>query len=56
MVQHQKPAFPDDAAVAIAYVRWQTLQDVYEPLIGLCSGTIFPELNKPFSGRRGRHG
>ena len=56
-MQHEaKAPFPCDAALAVAYVRWQELQEVYEPIIGLCNGTIFPELNKPFYGRRARCG
>lgn len=50
-------AFPCDTAHAIAYVQWQNLEDVYEPEKALyCHGTLFPELNKPFYGRRGRCG
>jgi len=48
--------FPQDAALAIAYIRWQQLQDVYEPEVALCHGTLFPELNKPFYGRRACRG
>lgn len=49
--------FPHDAAYAIAYVRWQNLDEVYDPEKGFyCHGTIFPELNLPFYGRRARRG
>ena len=51
-----KQAFPCDAALAIAYVLRQELQEVYEPVVGLRNGTIFPELNKPFYGRRACRG
>lgn len=34
--------------VAMAYVPWQNLHTVYEPEGGLCRGTIFPELDKPW--------
>ncbi len=51
-----KEPFPQDTALAIAYVKWQTLGDAYEPEMGLCNGTIFPCLHKPFYGRRGRCG
>lgn len=38
---------------AMAYVPWQRLTNIYEDLDeALLSGTLFPELNKPFSGRR----
>ena len=39
--------------VAMAYVPWQHLTSIYEDLEeGYCNGTIFPELTKPFTGRR----
>ncbi len=39
-------------AVAMGYVPWQFLHTLYEPDKALQVGTIFPELNKPFEGRR----
>ena len=40
-------------AIAMAYVPWQHLTKIYENLEeAYCVGTIFPELNKPFLGRR----
>lgn len=39
--------------IAMAYVPWQHFEHVYEPDRALAIGTIFPELNKPFYGRRG---
>lgn len=39
-------------ALAIGYVPWQNLHTLYEPDKALQVGTIFPELNKPFEGRR----
>lgn len=56
MNEKSKPEFPCDPALAIAYVRWQELCDVYEPEKALNRGTIFPELDKPFYGRRARYG
>lgn len=41
-------------AVAMGYVPWQYLTTLYEPDKALKVGTIFPELNKPFEGRRMR--
>ncbi|MCM1100537.1 MAG: spore coat associated protein CotJA [Clostridium sp.] len=39
--------------VAMAYVPWQRFDNMYEDLEkAYCIGTIFPELNKPFTGRR----
>ena len=40
-------------ALAIAYVPWQYWDQTYELEKALQWGTIFPELNKPFSGKRG---
>ena len=53
--KHMEP-MPCEPALAIAYVRWQELADVYEPMAALKNGTLFPELNKPFYGRRARCG
>ncbi len=39
--------------LAMAYVPWQNFECTYEPMQGLHAGTIFPELDKPFYGRRG---
>ena len=40
-------------AVAMAYVPWQRFDRIYDDLEkALKVGTIFPELNKPFTGRR----
>ncbi|MDE5867198.1 MAG: spore coat associated protein CotJA, partial [Lachnospiraceae bacterium] len=39
--------------IALAYVPWQRLNNIYEDLDeAFENGTIFPELNQPFSGRR----
>ena len=43
----------DNLSLAMAYVPWQKWQSVYEPEKAINIGTIFPELNKPFTGRRG---
>ena len=39
--------------LAMAYVPWQNFGCTYEAMEGLQTGTIFPELDKPFYGRRG---
>ena len=39
--------------IAMGYVPWQNFGCTYEPMEGLHAGTIFPELEKPFYGRRG---
>lgn len=39
--------------IAMAYVPWQNLTTIYDNLEkALYVGTIFPELDKPFTGRR----
>lgn len=39
--------------IGMAYVPWQYLFKIYENLDeAFNNGTIFPELNKPFTGRR----
>lgn len=40
--------FPEDTALAMAYIPYQNAKKIYSPEEGLCSGTIFPELDKPF--------
>ncbi len=39
--------------LAMAYIPWQHWGKTYELPQALKAGTIFPELNKPFSGKRG---
>ena len=43
----------DNEALAMAYVPWQKFHETYEPAKALKVGTIFPELDKPFLGRKG---
>lgn len=50
------PDSPDSClmgkSLAMAYVPWQKWKDIYDFDKGLCTGTIFHELNKPFEGGR----
>ena len=39
--------------LAMGYVPWQNFGCTYQPMEGFHAGTIFPELDKPFYGRRG---
>ena len=39
--------------IAMAYVPWQRFGQTYDLSKALCVGTIFPELDKPFRGKRG---
>ena len=42
-----------DFPIAMAYVPWQRFDKICDDLEkGFQNGTIFPELNKPFTGRR----
>lgn len=43
----------DMMPVAMAYVPWQHFDRTFEPQKALKVGTIFPELEKPFTGRSG---
>ncbi|MCI5596485.1 MAG: spore coat associated protein CotJA [Lachnospiraceae bacterium] len=38
--------------LAMACVPWQRWREIYQPDEGLSCGTIFKELNLPFTGRR----
>ncbi|MEG0754618.1 MAG: spore coat associated protein CotJA, partial [Angelakisella sp.] len=42
----------DNKSVAMAYVPWQRWDEVYPLEKALECGTLFPELFKPFMGRR----
>lgn len=43
----------DNLSLAMAYVPWQEFAQLYDnPEEGYREGTMFPELNKPFMGRR----
>ena len=44
---------PDDLSLAIAYVPFQQNCDAVSSEEGFHRGTIFPELYKPFTGKRG---
>lgn len=40
----------EDMPLAMAYVPWQTWQNIYDAEKGFCSGTIFQDLDLPFRG------
>ena len=40
-------------SLAMVYAPCQSFDALYSPEEGLCFGTIFAELNKPFWGKRG---
>mgnify|MGYP002474151073 CR=1 FL=1 len=39
---------PENPVIAMAYIPFQNAKKIYNLEQGLCSGTIFPELDKPF--------
>lgn len=43
----------EDLPLAMAYVPWQTWRNVCDAEQGLSCGTIFQELNMPFTGKGG---
>ena len=48
-----RAALPEDPALAMAYIPYQSWGEVYEPERALDAGTLFPDLDKPFYGRQG---
>lgn len=46
--------FSSDIPLAMSYVKWQEWQDIYEPCKALERGTLYQELDKPFTGKGGR--
>lgn len=46
--QYEIPVMGPEFKLADAYVPYQMLQKVYEPMRGLMKGTIFPELYRPY--------
>ena len=48
------PMMPKETqyTLAMAYVPVQTFDSIFPPMEGLCKGTIFPELVKPFTGHK----
>ncbi len=46
--------FPPGTPLAMAYVPLQKLENVYHPANALMSGTLYPELDKPWSPETGR--
>lgn len=44
---------PENPVVAMAYIPFQNFGELYEPAQGIENGTMFPVLNKPFTGTCG---
>ncbi len=52
MFNHVLPPLPADATVTMAYIPFQQQPVTYEEeKHALFEGTLFPELNKPFTGK-----
>ena len=52
-VDNVKRDYMEHMSLAMAYVPWQRFGQTYDLSKALCVGTIFPELDKPFCGKRG---
>ncbi|MDE6313189.1 MAG: spore coat associated protein CotJA [Lachnospiraceae bacterium] len=52
MPYQKREGFPDHFPVGMTYVPWQTWNQIYDFDKALQQGTLFPELDKPFIGRR----
>lgn len=48
-----RSAFPVNTPLAMAYVPFQKFGNVFEPEVAFRTGTLFPELDKPFLGSGG---
>ncbi len=53
MMPERMSPLPENPVVAMAYIPYQNMNKVYDDEQGLDTGTMFPELNKPFLGRGG---
>lgn len=42
--------FPENVSLAMAYVPYQNWENIYDVENGFSAGTIFADLDKPFSG------
>ena len=42
----------DHMGPTMGYIPWQRWEEIYDMEKGLCQGTIFPNLDKPFKGGR----
>ena len=49
----QRPCAKENLALAMAYVPMQCLKNAYCLEEALMAGTLFPELDKPFTGVKG---
>lgn len=47
-----KDKYLENAPLAMGYVPWQNFNETFDLKKALSVGTVFPELCKPFCGRR----
>ena len=52
---HQPPTVDRVKQLAQAYVKPQPFDGVFSPDVGVCKGTIFPNLSQPYAGWQKRH-
>ena len=50
--QNPQEGAPGGRSLAMVYSPYQSFEDLYTPKEGLCNGTIFQLLDKPFYGDR----
>lgn len=43
------PVMPEEFELATAYVPYQVMYKIYEPMKALMKGTIYPELYRPYT-------
>lgn len=56
MLQYDNDSLKDKFPVGMAYVPWQKIDKIYESLAqAMQEGTLFPELNKPYTYRKECH-
>lgn len=53
--RYPKYTMPDNFKVAMSYVPYQKLGEIYSEETALLNGTLFPELDKPFMKGRCRY-
>jgi hypothetical protein len=46
------PVMPVEFELATAYVPYQVMNRIYEPMKALMKGTIFPELYRPYEKKK----
>ena len=55
MMNGMRRIIDSEYPLAMAYVPWQTWGETYAAETALCKGTLFPELDLPFTGCQRRN-